>query len=295
MFLESSLEASICAGVSVTLAFLVLADFISFAYARYKERYLKEAAVELDDVLLQLPANRILDVSLAISLIAGFLTVAIFASASDNFSWSKAFILAAIIAVATFPMPRFFLKHLKKQRLIKFNEQLEDALGSMSSALKAGFSINQAIESVATENKHPISIEFRLLMQEIRLGVPLERALDNLSKRMCSDDFELVATAIITARQTGGELTTIFDRLAGLIRERARINGKLRAMTAQGKLQATIIGIMPVLLLFMMSYVAPAAMDAFFNSIIGILSMVAAAFLIICGFLMIRKITTIDI
>jgi len=146
MFLESSLEASICAGVSVTLAFLVLADFISFAYARYKERYLKEAAVELDDVLLQLPANRILDVSLAISLIAGFLTVAIFASASDNFSWSKAFILAAIIAVATFPMPRFFLKHLKKQRLIKFNEQLEDALGSMSSALKAGFSINPAIE-----------------------------------------------------------------------------------------------------------------------------------------------------
>ena len=132
-------------------------------------------------------------------------------------------------------------------------------------------------------------------MQEIRLGVSLERALDNLSKRMGSDDFELVATAIITARQTGGELTTIFDRLAGLIRERARINGKLRAMTAQGKLQATIIGIMPVLLLFMMSYVAPAAMDAFFNSIIGIISIIVAAVLIIAGFLMIRKITTIDI
>jgi tight adherence protein B len=295
MFFESSMAAGILAGVSVTLAFLVLADFITFAYNRYKERYLKEAAVELDDVLLQIPAGRILDVSLAISMIAAFLTITIFASASDNFSWSKAIFLGIVAAIFAFPVPRLFLKHLKKQRLIKFNEQLEDALGSMSSALKAGFSINQAIESVATENKRPISIEFRLLMQEIRLGVSLERALDNLSKRMGSDDFELVATAIITARQTGGELTTIFDRLAGLIRERARINGKLRAMTAQGKLQATIIGIMPVLLLFMMSYVAPAAMDAFFNSIIGIISIIVAAVLIIAGFLMIRKITTIDI
>lgn len=295
MFFENPMAASVFAGISVTLMFLVLADFISFAYNRYKDRYLQEAAVELDDVLLQIPAGRILDVSLAISLIAAFLTIAVFASASDNFSWSKAVFLGAVVAIFAFPAPRLFLKRLKKQRLIKFNEQLEEALGSMSSALKAGFSINQAIESIATENKRPISIEFRLLMQEIRLGVSLEKALDNLCKRMGSDDFELVATAIITARQTGGELTAIFDRLAGLIRERARINGKLRAMTAQGKLQATIIALMPVLLLIMMSYVTPAAMDAFFNSIIGIISLIVTAVFIIAGFLMIKKITTIDI
>ena len=204
-------------------------------------------------------------------------------------------LVGIIIAIVAFPMPRLYLKHLKKQRLIKFNEQLEDALGSMSSALKAGFSINQAIETIAAEDKRSISIEFRLLMQEIRLGVPLERALENLNVRMGSDDFELVATAIITARQTGGELTAIFDRLAGLIRERARINGKLRAMTAQGKLQATIIGVMPLFLLIMMSYAAPTAMDAFFSSIVGIMSMIAAAIMVTIGYLVIRKITTIDI
>ena len=295
MFFESSLAAGICAGVSITLMFLVLADFFSFAYARYKDRYLKEAAVELDDVLLQMPASKILDVSVAISMIACFLTIAIFAFYSKNFTWSKGATVGIIIAIAAFPMPRFYLKHLKKRRLLKFNEQLEDALGSMSSALKAGFSINQAIETIAAEDKRPISIEFRLLMQEIRLGVSLERALENLNDRMKSDDFELVATAIITARQTGGELTAIFDRLAGLIRERARINGKLRAMTAQGKLQATIIGVMPLFLLVMMSYAAPAAMDAFFSSIVGIISMIGAAILVTIGYLVIRKITTIDI
>ncbi len=295
MFFESSLAASICAGVSITLMFLVLADFISFAYARYKDRYLKETAVELDDVLLQMPASKILDVSVAISMLACFLTIALFAFYSNNFTWSKGLLVGIIIAIVAFPMPRLYLKHLKKQRLIKFNEQLEDALGSMSSALKAGFSINQAIETIAAEDKRPISIEFRLLMQEIRLGVPLERALENLNVRMGSDDFELVATAIITARQTGGELTAIFDRLAGLIRERARINGKLRAMTAQGKLQATIIGVMPLFLLIMMSYAAPTAMDAFFSSIVGIMSMIAAAIMVTIGYLVIRKITTIDI
>lgn len=295
MLYESGLLPSICVGVSITLMTLVLVDFISYASARYKERYIKEAAVELDDVLLQLPAGRILDVSIAVSLLVGFLTIVVFASSSDKFSWSKGIFLGSAVCIAAFPMPRLYLRFLKKQRLIKFNEQLEDALGSMSSSLKAGFSINQAMESIANESKHPIAIEFRLLMQEIRLGVALEKALDNMNNRLGSDDFELVATAIITARQTGGELTVIFDRLAGLIRERARINGKLRAMTAQGKLQAVLIGIMPFALLFMMSYVAPDTMNQFFGSIIGIISIIGATILVIIGFLVIRKITTIDI
>lgn len=295
MWFESSLTAGICAGVSIALMFLTLAELTAFAYARYKDRYLKETAVELDDVLLQMPAGKVLDTSIVLSVLACFLAIAICALYSRDFSWGKSALLGLGVAIGAFPLPRLYLKRLKKIRLIKFNEQLEDALGSMSSSLKAGFSINQAIETVAAEDRRPISIEFRLLMQEIRLGVPLEKALENLNERMRSDDFELVATAIITARQTGGELTAIFDRLAGLIRERGRINGKLRAMTAQGKLQAAIIGVQPWLLLIIMSYAAPATMDAFFSSIIGIMAIIAAAVMDIIGYLVIKKITTIDI
>jgi tight adherence protein B len=286
---------SICVMMAVTIATLVIIDSFLYISARYKERYLKEAAVELDDVLLQMPAGRIFDLSLAISAFCCFMTVIIFGMTSGGFSWIKAIGLGSIVAVGTFPMPRLILRYLRIRRLAKFNEQLEDALGGMSSSLKAGFSINQALESIADENRPPISIEFRLLIQELRLGVPLETALDNMCKRIESEDFELVAVAIITARQTGGELTSVLERLASVIRERLRIHRKVSALTAQGRLQAIVIGIMPFALMFMMSYIVPDAMESFFESVIGIISCVVAIILVIVGFLSIKKITSIKV
>jgi tight adherence protein B len=287
--------AALCSGLSVFFATLVVVDFVSYVSARYKERYLQEATAELDDVLLQMPANKIFDLSLALAALAAFLAALIFGMTGSSWSWMKVCFAAVVAAVIAFPAPRLTLKFLRKQRLDKFNEQLEDALSSMSSALKAGFSINQAIEVVADENRKPISVEFRLLVHEIRLGVPLDTALQKMSARMGSQDFELVATAIITARQTGGELTLIFDRLAGMIRERMRIFRRIKALTAQGKLQAALIGAMPFILLFVMTYIAPAMMSAFFNSLVGILLITGASLLVVAGFFVIRKITTIDI
>lgn len=295
MFINSTWAPSICVLIAVTLATLVIIDSFLYISTRYKERYLKEAAVELDDVLLQMPAGRIFDLSLAISAFCCIMTVIIFGMTSSGFSWIKAIGLGSIVAIGTFPMPRLILRYLRIRRLAKFNEQLEDALGGMSSSLKAGFSINQALESIADENRPPISIEFRLLVQELRLGVPLETALNNMCKRIESDDFELVAVAIITARQTGGELTSVLERLASVIRERLRIHRKISALTAQGRLQAIVIGIMPFALMFMMSYIVPDAMAAFFESVIGIISCVVATILVIAGFLSIKKITSIKV
>ena len=293
--LTSTWGPSVCVLMAVTLATLVIIDTFIYISTRYKERYLKEAAVELDDVLLQMPAGKIFDLSLAISAVCCFMTVIIFGMTSGGFSWIKAIGLGSIVAVGTFPMPRLTLRYLRIKRLAKFNEQLEDALGGMSSSLKAGFSINQALESIADENRPPISIEFRLLVQELRLGVPLETALNNMCERIESDDFELVAVAIITARQTGGELTSVLERLASVIRERLRIHRKISALTAQGRLQAIVIGIMPFALMFMMSYIVPDAMSSFFESIIGIISCVVAIILVIAGFLSIKKITSIKV
>jgi len=274
---------------------MVIVDFFAYTSKTYKERYIKEAAIELDDVLLQMPPGRILDLSFALSALTSFIGIAALALFTDNWSWAKAIIIGLVLAIGAFPAPRLFLKHKKRARLILFNEQLEDALTSMSSALKSGFSINQAIDVVAQENRRPISIEFRLLMQEIRLGVSLEEALMKMVDRLESDDFELVATAIITARQTGGELTVIFQRLAGVIRERTRIQGRLRSMTAQGRLQAYIIGAMPFALMIAMNYVAPRMMSVFFNSVAGVAIMIGVCMLIVTGFLIIKKIITIDI
>lgn len=290
-----TLAASLCAGASVTFTTFVVVDFFTFASSRYKEKYLEEAAVEMDDVLLQMPPGKILDLSLAFAALAAFIGIGLLCVFTSEWSWAKSMIVGSLFGVGAFLVPRLYLRHLKKQRLRKFNEQLEDALLSMSSALKAGFSITQAIESVASENRNPISFEFKLLIQEVRLGVPLDVALQKMVDRIGSQDFELVAISIITARQTGGELTSILERLASVIRERMRITNRLQALTAQGRLQAYLIGAMPFLLMLALAYIAPAMMNAFFGSVIGVLIILGAIVLVVIGFLIIKKITTIDI
>jgi tight adherence protein B len=199
------------------------------------------------------------------------------------------------IGVVFFLIPRIALRVLRKRRLRKFNIQLEEALGVVSSSLKAGFSINQALDEVAGQNLHPVSVEFRLLTQEIRLGVPLEQALENMNRRLGSDDFELVATAILTARQTGGELTGTLERVASLIRERVKIANKVHALTAVGRLQAIVISAMPFFLKYMMTRLHPSLMHEFFRSPAGMLSVVGVVVLDILGFLWIRKITAIEV
>ena len=281
--------------LAVTLTMLVLIDFGAYVAARYRERYLEEAKTELDDVLIQIPPGRILDLSIASSAAGGIITIVLMAIQLDSFSWQWGIPAAFMAAVILFPAPRIILKYIRKKRLNKFNFQLEDALNMMSGALKAGFSINQALEEVADQDIHPLSVEFRLLTQEIRLGVSLEQALDNMSRRLESDDFELVALAISTARKTGGELTSTLSRVAALIRERVRIAQKVRALTAMGRLQAIMIGLMPYLLLLGMYKVSPTLIDAFFATPIGVIAMIAVTIFVTAGFLWIRKITKIEV
>jgi tight adherence protein B len=290
-----TLLAALFVGLASSLGLIVIINAVSGVSARYKERYLQETAVVMDDVLLSMPPSRVLDFSLIFAAVGAFAAVGGVGYYTGSLNWPKIIIFGLIGAVAAFPLPRIYLSFLRKQRLRKFNEQLEDALLSMSSSLKAGFSINQALEVIAEENRHPISFEFNLLIQELRLGVTLETALDNMSRRLDCPDFELVAVSILTARQTGGELTATLERLAGVIRERVRITARIRALTAQGRMQAVIIALMPFALFFAMMNIVPDMMTSFFSTVAGVLSLLAVIILVVIGFLTIRKITNIDI
>lgn len=205
--LNNSFWPSLFAFCSVFFATLVLIEFGIYVAGRYRERFLEEAGTELDDVLIQMPAGRVLDISLGLATAGVIATAILLSTQVESFSWKWGALVAFGVGAVLFMVPRIILRYLKKRRLRKFNIQLEEALGIISSSLKAGFSINQALDEVAGQNIHPVSVEFRLLTQEIRLGVPLEQALENMNSRLGSDDFELVATAVLTARQTGGELT----------------------------------------------------------------------------------------
>lgn len=292
--LNHSLLPSLLVMLSVTLGAYAILDFIGYVSTRYRERYLHEAALELDDVLIQMPAGKMLDLSLALCAFAAIFSFLLLSCFSDMGLLSRVAV-SLMLTIVLFPVPRLILRQLRKRRVAKFNEQLEDVLMGISSSLKAGFSIQQAIEEVGDEGRPPISVEFRLLAQECRLGVPLTQALENMNQRLGSEDFELVATAIITARQTGGELTGALERLAGLIRERLRIARKLNAITAMGRMQAWMIGVMPFLLLLAIRVVAPEIMSGLFDSMIGYGLLFVIVLLDIAGFWAIRRITAIDV
>ena len=205
------------------------------------------------------------------------------------------FVLFIIFFVATFPIPKLILRVMKKKRTEKFNIQLEGALGNVASSLKAGFSINQAFESVVETDAHPISDEFALLLQQLRVGMSFDDALASLDRRIGSDDLTLVVTSIDIAWKTGGNLTEIFDTISETIRARMRIERRVRTLTAQGRMQGLIVSLMPLVLGAAMTVMKPGIMIPFLTSAKGAVCVGIAVVLVFTGWLLIRKITKIDV
>ena len=188
-----------------------------------------------------------------------------------------------------------YARWLNARYVRKFDEQLTDALGTMSNALRAGFSIAQAFESVAEADLHPISDEFALLLQQMRVGMSFDDALASMEKRVPSDDLSLVVTAIDIARKTGGNLTEIFDSISNTIRGRMRVERKVRTLTAQGRLQGLVVSLMPLILCVIMTMMKPKLMIPFLTSLNGIICLLVASVMVFLGWLIIRKIVTIKV
>ncbi len=184
---------------------------------------------------------------------------------------------------------------LDDRRRAKFNLQLPEALATMSNALRAGFSISQAFESVVEQRFSPISEEFEIMQKQLRIGMSFEDALESLSGRVGSDDLTLVTTALLISRKTGGNVTEIFDKISETIRSRMKVERKVRTLTAQGRLQGVIVSAMPVFLGVVLTVIKPNMMIPFFCSLTGALSVAGMLALVAAGWLMIRKIVKIDV
>jgi tight adherence protein B len=155
---------------------------------------------------------------------------------------------AAVFFIAGYAAPRMFVKASIKKRLNRFNRQLPDAVNIMIYSLKSGLSLIQAFESVATEMAGPVGDEFRRMVTEIKLlSRPKEEALENMNARVGSDDLDLVVTAIIIQAQIGGNLAEILENIAETVRDRIKINGEIRALTAQGRMSGIIVASIPLL------------------------------------------------
>src|SRR5207253_1912729 len=176
-----------------------------------------------------------------------------------------------------------------------FNTQLTEALQQMANALRAGLTFQQAMDQIGRESPAPLRQEFGLFTKEVKLGVPLEEALVNMANRVGSDDLELVVVSTNIARQLGGNMAEMFETISTVIRERFRLEGKIDALTSQGKLQGWIVASMPAVLGMVLNSMRPDLMEPMMNHLFGYILVTVIAIMEILGILIIRRIVNIDI
>jgi tight adherence protein B len=189
-----------------------------------------------------------------------------------------------------------YVTRQQKRRLNKFNDQLSDMLNLMVNGLRAGYSTMQAMEAISKELPSPISDEFRRVVQEMQIGIPMEAALENLLRRIPSDDLDFVVTAINVQREVGGNLAEILDVISFTIRERVRIKGEINTLTAQGRYSGYVISLLPIgltLILFCLnkSYIS----RLFTSGFCGWAMVVCGLLMIATGFIAIQRIVNIEV
>jgi tight adherence protein B len=205
-------------------------------------------------------------------------------------------------ALIGFFIPRWWLGRRKSSRLNAFNKQLPDTITLIANALRAGSSFLQAIEMVVRETRPPISLEFGRVIREVNLGLPFDQALENMVRRVQSDDLELMATAISIQHTVGGNLAEILDSIAYTIRERIRIKGEIRTLTAQQRMSGYVVGFLPIGLAAFIFIAAPRFFDPMFDSAISVLGLPAGMIILalggismLIGFMIIRRIVDIEV
>jgi len=166
-------------------------------------------------------------------------------------------------------LPRFLVNVLWERRIASFEDQLLDALAFMSNGLKSGLSLLQAMDMVREELSNPIAEEFALTLNEQRLGVPFEEALLGLEKRIGTEDIQIIVTSINILRMSGGNLSETFDTVAETIRERKKVAGRIKSLTAQGVAQGVIIVFMPFVLGFILWAMDPLLISRLWTTWLG--------------------------
>jgi tight adherence protein B len=205
-------------------------------------------------------------------------------------------------ALLGFLLPSVYVSRRQRRRLDAFNSRLADTITLIANGLRSGSSLLQAIERVVREAEPPVSTEFGRVIREVSLGLTTEQALNNLVRRVRSNDLELMATAITIQHQVGGNLAEILDTIAFTIRERVRIKGEIRTLTAQQRMSGYVVGFLPIALLVIIALLAPQFMNAMFVAPpeafglpLGVVLLGMGGVLMIIGFLLIRRIVDIEV
>ncbi|MFL0797127.1 MAG: type II secretion system F family protein [Cellvibrionaceae bacterium] len=209
------------------------------------------------------------------------------------FTWDFLSVVIAVVLMAL--LPRVFYTQVREKRLKAFEGQLPDAFMSLSSSLQAGSSLMGAVESLVHDQPAPLNQEFALLLRKVKLGVNFDVALVEMENRLPSQDFRVALSAIRISREVGGNLTEVMESLAATLRQKAAMEGKIIALTSQGKMQGYVMSGLPILLAGVLNAIEPEAMSKLYNTPMGYGFLLVIAIMLSLGFMIIRSITKIDV
>jgi tight adherence protein B len=211
------------------------------------------------------------------------------------FLLTRSLLIAAACVPVAMAVPKRYLARMRRKRIEALEKQLPDALLMMSGALRAGASFPSALEAVVQETTAPISQEFDLLMREIRLGIDLDIAMRNIEKRVPIPDFLMMTAAVTIAREVGGNLAESLESVARTLQEKLQMEGKIRALTAQGRMQGIVMTCLPLFLMLVLRYMEPKAMAPLFGEPVGWATLAVILVMELLGYASIKKITNIDV
>lgn len=259
------------------------------------QKYMQKSSAWADDYsrqFLDINVKYIVLGTLAFFAFVGLLFGVIFGGIFGFIVFSVFFSLGMFVGLK---MPGLVLGVLKKRRGEKINAQLMDALILLSNSLKSGMDIVQGFDMVSRDLRPPISDEFGLVIKNYKLGTPFEKALEGMEERVESRLLSYMVKAIVLQRQVGGNLTKIFERIVENIREESKLEEKLQAMTAQQRIQALVVGVMPWIMVGIMFVFQPETMKNFYSSKIGAVVLILCIIWIVIGIKMVNKLGEIKV
>jgi len=255
------------------------------ALDRYRKTFVVTASANLGELFLFVDPSRLFFAHMALVVAAAGVAVFVFQS------WAA----AVPGALGAWGLPALVYRHLTQRRLKRLERQLPDALSLLAGSLRAGSSFSLALEHLIAEQPAPLSQELELFLREQRLGVDGDVALQRMAERIPLTDFQMVVAGMRISRETGGNLASVLESLADTLRRKAIMEGKIAALTAQGKMQGLVMSLLPVMLAGVLYVMEPAAMSLLFTTTVGWMVIAGCATLEFLGYLAIRKITNINV
>lgn len=282
-FIATILPAAVALSAGLLAWFVI--DAGSSGLARYREHFTDRTRFQLREFFLFVDPRKLFVGHLAL--------IGLGSIAAWTVSGSPVFAVLALLALVL--LPRLLYAWTRRRRLLRFEEQLPDALMMISGGLRAGLGLSSALQQLVAEGQPPLSQEFSLLLREQRVGLTLDQSLGNLSRRMPVQTTLLVVSAMKIANETGGGLADTLERTANTLRSRLQMEGKIRALTAQGKLQGWVVGLLPIALMLILDRMEPQMMAALWHTTLGWGALAVVAVLEMMGIYLIRKIVSIDV